>query len=142
MLGTGSSGPPKERPCTIAVIERDGRVLMGRKAPGVGIYPNKWLLPGGGLLPHETNFEGLKREVFEETGLEVVSAKPILYQEDIVTRDGQVVKCQFFTYLAEAKGEPGPSEELVELRWFSKAEFQEADIPPVTAEVFKHLGWL
>ena len=55
--------------CASAVIVREGRVLLGRRAgePGRG----QWDIPGGFLNPWEHPADGAMREVREETGLEV-----------------------------------------------------------------------
>ena len=58
-----------------AVIVRDGRALIVRRAhePRKG----EWSLPGGLLQLGESLAEGAKREVREETGLDVQMGPPI-----------------------------------------------------------------
>ena len=61
-----------------AFIERDGKILILREA---GTYidstqTGKYDVPGGRLLPGENFAEGLKREVREETGLDVEFGTP------------------------------------------------------------------
>jgi len=51
------------------LIVRDGRVLLIRR--GKEPFKGYWSLPGGGVEPGETMREAVKREVREETGLEV-----------------------------------------------------------------------
>ena len=60
--------PQVTRLAAYAVIERDGRFLLCRIAPG---YPaaGKWTLPGGGIEFGEDPAEGVIREIEEETGL-------------------------------------------------------------------------
>ncbi len=52
------------------IVERDGRVLMIRRAlqPGIGL----WSIPGGYVDRGEVVEEAAAREALEETGLEVV----------------------------------------------------------------------
>jgi len=52
-----------------AVVWKDGRVLMVRRGrpPGEGI----WSLPGGLQLLGETVADGIRREIAEETGVEI-----------------------------------------------------------------------
>ena len=52
-----------------AVVIEDGRLLLVERAhpPGEGL----WAVPGGQVHPGETLVEAVRREVQEETGLEV-----------------------------------------------------------------------
>ena len=52
-----------------AVIERDGRVLIGQRLPG-GRHPGKWEFPGGKVEPGEEPRAALARELREELGIE------------------------------------------------------------------------
>ncbi len=54
----------------IAVVEHQGKVLIGRRPPGVPLA-GLWEFPGGKVLPGETPEEAAVRECREETGLEV-----------------------------------------------------------------------
>lgn len=66
-----------------AVIVNDGKVLVLREAPtyGEGTNRGKYHLPGGRVEKGENIFDALKREVFEETGLEVEIEYPIYVGE-------------------------------------------------------------
>jgi len=61
----------KTRIVSAALIEKEGKILMGNKAPGRGPYPNTWRLPGGGVEEGETLEQALIREVKEEIGLDI-----------------------------------------------------------------------
>ncbi|WP_218028338.1 NUDIX domain-containing protein [Nocardia yamanashiensis] len=51
-------------------IERDGAILLIRRAPGV-FLSGRWELPGGGVEPGELPEAAAIREVSEETGLAI-----------------------------------------------------------------------
>jgi len=58
---------------TRAVIhDQEGLVLFVRRTDN-----RKWVMPSGALELEETLFEGIQREVKEETGLDVVAATPM-----------------------------------------------------------------
>ena len=68
----------KSRPRRSAIlVTRDdrGRVLLVRQRGGP--FKAAWLLPGGGLEPGESFDAAMRREVLEETGLDVISAHEI-----------------------------------------------------------------
>lgn len=97
---------------------RDGRVLLGRRA--VEPAQGRWDIPGGFLEPWEHPADGARREVAEETGLQVrltrlLSVVMDTYHDRDYTRN--------LYYLAEViGGSEQPADDLTELGWFSPAE--------------------
>jgi 8-oxo-dGTP diphosphatase len=63
--------PPRvQRPAAYAVVVADGSVLLTRLAGS-----NLWTLPGGGIDHGEHPSDAVRRETFEETGLELQGAR-------------------------------------------------------------------
>lgn len=61
-----------------AMISADQkRVLIARRPSNVD-QGGLWEFPGGKLAPYETGLEGLKRELHEELGVEIVRARPLI----------------------------------------------------------------
>jgi 8-oxo-dGTP diphosphatase len=106
-----------------AAIVRDGKVLVVRRArkPALGLYT----MPGGVVEAGETLFEAVKREVREETSLEIEPVALAGHREAIV-RDGDGKVERHFVILCFAArwiaGEPALNEELDETRWLPPAE--------------------
>jgi 8-oxo-dGTP diphosphatase len=91
-------------------------VLLGRRAfdPGKGL----WDLPGGFLHEDEHPLDGLRREIREETTLEI---EPIDFLGFwLEPYDGRIVLCLAWTAHGRGKAEAG--DDLVELRWFDPDE--------------------
>ncbi len=61
-----------------AFVERDGKILVLRESGSYaeGTQIGRYDVPGGRLQPGEHFADGLKREVREETGLDVEFGKP------------------------------------------------------------------
>ena len=96
-----------------AVLEHEGRVLLGRRRddPRAGA----WDLPGGFLEEGEDAVAGLRREVREETGLEIEPVEFLGTWSEPYWR--RTVLC--LTWLAHVTGgDERPGDDLVELRWF------------------------
>jgi len=56
---------------TAAVIQKNGRVLLAQR-PATGLLGGMWEFPGGTMEKQDDNLEAcLKREIFEELGVEV-----------------------------------------------------------------------
>ena len=61
------------------VLNKDGKILVlqrSKKAAGGG----KWSLPGGALGQNESPIDSIKREIVEETKLEVTDVKPFSFK--------------------------------------------------------------
>jgi mutator protein MutT len=64
------------RPAAYAIIVNEGRLLLVRLRPTM-----KFHLPGGGIEPGETPEETVRREVREETGIEI-EVGPLAHYEE------------------------------------------------------------
>jgi ADP-ribose pyrophosphatase YjhB (NUDIX family) len=115
-------------PATEAVcFDEDGRVLLGRRAidPGAGL----WDLPGGFLHEDEHPLDALRREIREETSLELEAIDFLGFW--LEPYDGRIVLC--LTWTARASGEGRAGDDLVELRWFPPEE-----LPGAAELAFSH----
>lgn len=63
-----------------ALFDAQGRVLIAQRPAGKHMAGG-WEFPGGKLETNEDRFEGLKRELREELGVEVLSATPLISYE-------------------------------------------------------------
>jgi 8-oxo-dGTP diphosphatase len=59
-----------------AVIERDGRILIGQRKAG-GRHALKWEFPGGKVEPGEEPRAAVVRELQEELGIEAVAGEQL-----------------------------------------------------------------
>lgn len=60
----------------LGVIRRtDGKYLITKRSPNKAWAPGWWEVPGGAVQAGETSKEAVKREIFEETGLDITHAK-------------------------------------------------------------------
>jgi ADP-ribose pyrophosphatase YjhB (NUDIX family) len=73
----------KERRITVrGIVFKKGRLLAQRLKPGSdGKIKNYWATPGGGLEPGESLYEGLRREMTEETGVQPKIGKLLFVQQ-------------------------------------------------------------
>lgn len=105
-----------------ALIERDGRVLLGRRAthPGAG----RWDIPGGFLEEGEHPIAALRREIREETGLEIEPGEFIgAWMQPYEHRN-----VLSLTWSARpCGGIERAGDDLAELRWFAPHELPEPD---------------
>jgi 8-oxo-dGTP pyrophosphatase MutT (NUDIX family) len=56
----------------LAIISKDDKILLTKRTQNV-IFPNAWVLPGGHLDQNENLEDCAKREIQEETGINVDS---------------------------------------------------------------------
>lgn len=114
-------------PAVQALVVRDSRVLLARRdrEPGAG----KWDLPGGFLEEGEEPLDGLRRELREETGLEV---NPVAFLGAFVEPylDRFVLG---LTWQAVAEGDAAAADDVAEVRWFAADE-----LPPANEFAFPH----
>ena len=113
-----------------AVLERDGKVLVGQRKPEQA-HPLKWELPGGKVEPGESPAAALVRELQEELAIQVRQWEEIARYD--FTYPGKNPIELFFYRVSQYAGEP---QNLIfhAMQWVAAHElltvdFLEGDIP-------------
>jgi 8-oxo-dGTP diphosphatase len=118
------------------VIDETGRFLLSRESDG------RWDLLGGGLEHGEDPIVGLKREVQEETGLEVTYVSPtpkyFTTASRFSTRFGQDTYVANVIYeIKLASLDFTPSDECQELKFFNVDEASKIDGHPTVPKLIE-----
>lgn len=98
------------------IFSKDGYILLGKSASG--LYSDAWLIPGGGIDTDESDLDALKREILEETGVDIADAKIVKLNgigsgqsEKVLPETGErvMVVMNFHDFLVEL---PYPASEI------------------------------
>ncbi len=108
-----------------AVIKNsEGKILLVRHKPErEGYWKGKWICPGGRLDYGESIEAGIKREVKEETNLDIELIKPLIPFERIVGQELHVIYIDFIAKVAG--GELFPGSDVGEVVFVDGAELLE-----------------
>ena len=119
-----------------AIVIKDGRVLLVKRAA----EPNKglWAIPGGSLELGETLSAGAKREILEETGIEVKVKDPV-YAFDYCEKDKEG-KIRFHFVIVDMladyiRGDLKAADDALEARWLSPEDLENLELSVNTAIV-------
>jgi ADP-ribose pyrophosphatase YjhB (NUDIX family) len=110
------------------VLDGSGRVLLARRAhePEEGL----WDSPGGFLEEGEEPVSGLRRELLEETGLEIEVRDFVgVFMDRYGDTPDAVATLNLVWEATVISGEPVPADDVSELRWFPR------DALPADAEL-------
>lgn len=127
-----------------AIVWKEGRVLMVQrgKPPRAGI----WSLPGGAQMLGETVAEGIRREIAEETGIEI-ELLGLVEVIDSVQRDGSGRVLYHYTIVDFAArwvaGEAVAGDDAADVAWVDPADLHRLDLWDETVRVIeKSRAWL
>lgn len=128
------SGATRAIHVVAAILIQAGRICITRRREDVH-QAGKWEFPGGKLEPQEDSLSGLKRELNEELGIEVLEASPFVrlshrYAELDVLLDVWRVH----SYRGSPHGR-----ESQELRWANVQELQPEHFPAADRPVLRRL---
>ena len=104
-----------------AVVERDGKVLVARRKPGL-VAGGLWEFPGGKLEEGESAEKGLAREIEEELGVgarvgELLCSVPF---------EGELASFELVVFRTELLGDDFRLTDHDEVRWLDPAEMDES----------------
>ncbi|MFC1912626.1 NUDIX domain-containing protein [Chloroflexota bacterium] len=129
-----------------AIIEdAAGRVLLAKHVPERGgFWQGKWICPGGKLELGETIEDGIKREVREETQLEVDLIRALPALDTIVRSDGDIaLHVIYIDYLARVSGGTlKAGDDIGEAIWVEKKRIPEiwSELHDDTKRLFRIAG--
>lgn len=116
------------------IINNNEILLVKRKFPP---HEGKWAPPGGFLDDGESIGECVKREVKEETGLDV-KIKGLISSVTVQDHEKDRVNRINFSLCSQPKGKKrDKSEECVSIRWFDLDKVSSADLMPVVRKVLE-----
>ncbi len=108
------------------LLDGEGRVLLVRRAHDP--HGGTWDVPGGFLEEGEAPVDGLRRELREETGLEV---EPGRFVDALLDRYGTgedaATTLNLYWEATAAGGEAEAGDDAAEVRWFPRDELPPED---------------
>jgi 8-oxo-dGTP diphosphatase len=135
------SGAERLVPCVGAVVLDDaGRLLLVRRGrePSRGL----WSVPGGRVESGETGPDAVRREVREETGLDVVVGEPVGTVR-IPAGDGVVYDVTDYRgTLADPAQQPSAGDDADEVLFADAAVLDELPCTPLLLETLREWGAL
>jgi 8-oxo-dGTP diphosphatase len=120
------------------LIVEDGKVLLVRR--GKEPHKDHWSLPGGGVEPGERLRDTVKREVREETGLDVEVGPVAGYREGNVGTDRHYLVLAF--HCRVIGGQLCAGDDAAECAFVDPADLPALLTTPALADVFHDAGLL
>lgn len=140
------------------ITSKDGKIFQGMKDPHQGgVYTDCWHILGGGVDDGETKEQALRREIIEETGIDIAPYKITLVDdsgegesEKIAKENGEKVLCKmkFYVYKVEIDDKVADeisvslNDDLEKYVWTDIAELKNKKLTPPSEELFKRLGYI
>jgi 8-oxo-dGTP diphosphatase len=120
------------------VIIANGRTLLIRR--GNAPLEGQWSIPGGMLELGESISEGVRRELAEETGIEVRVLDLIEVFERLIPGDGGRTRYHFviLDYLCEmVGGEAKAASDVTDVAWAGEEELKKYELTAIATRVIK-----
>jgi 8-oxo-dGTP diphosphatase len=123
------------------IVNSDGKVLVLREAATYkdGTNVGKYHVPGGRLEKGESFLDGLRREVREETGLEITPLYPLHVDEwrPVIREVEHHIIAVFMLCELQSDGTVAVSDEHDEALWIDPAESEQYALLPAEARAIK-----
>ena len=137
------------------IFSSDGKVLLGHNKKG-GTYQGMLVIPGGGIEEGETQLEAVRREMLEETGIDISRAS-IEQLEGTVTGESEktlndtnevvLMKMEFYDFVVKFDQEAETitltfESDFGSAQWYTSTELHNAFLGPNTKSTLQKLRFL
>ena len=120
------------------VVIENGRALLIRR--GSAPLEGQWSIPGGMLELGESIVEGVRRELAEETGIEVRVLELIEVFERVIPGESGRIRYHFviLDYLCEmVSGEARAASDVIDVAWAGEEELEKFALTPIAIRVIR-----
>jgi 8-oxo-dGTP diphosphatase len=107
------------------VTNKEGKILINKLKGGP--YAGFFCIPGGGVNPGELSFDTIKREIKEETGIEIAGDTRAFGFCELIRSFGGTHRVVLLFH-AKGNGDPKETEEA-EAKWMEIEEAEKDSIP-------------
>lgn len=126
-----------------AVIQRGNEILLTQRGsePGKGL----WSIPGGVVELGETLHEALRREVQEETGLEIEVKEIVGYNDNIIKDEQGHIRFHYVNIFFRARAKRGrvqAASDATDAQCVPLYRLKEYNLSPGVIKLFEELGLL
>ena len=137
------------------LISKDKKLFQGKKDPlKGGVYLDFWHIPGGGVEVGEEKIEALRREIAEETGIDISSYDIELVDDvgrgesektDRISGERMICKMHFFVYKVDINDciasdiNVSLDDDLVAYQWTPIDKLDTVAVTPPSRELFKRI---
>lgn len=122
------------------VVREDKKFLIIKRLPTEISHPDTWTIPGGKAEEEEHVLQVLKREVGEETGLDIEDRYDFLWDYAFTRPDGHTVKGFCFRVWPKA-GEVKLEDGRQEYAWIGVEDVDKYEFSPELVEAIKNTAW-
>ena len=126
---------PNPKIVVAAVIEVEGRILIGKRKQGK-MHPGKWEFPGGTLEEGETPEQCLQRELLEELAVITEIGDLLCTNEYIYTPDWVIRLLVYKTTVISGSFNLNAHDEI---RWVRPADLAVYDFPEADRPILEKL---
>ena len=134
----------KEKQVALAMILREGKLLIMERKDENPMWDHKWEFPGGKVDPGETHDQTVKREILEETGLVIDQTQFLgVHSHDWNLQNGDVLRVHLHCHLANVDQEMITFEEdhAYQYKWIDPKTIGDWDLLEANFELAKNLLW-
>ena len=139
---------------TAMIYSKDHKLLLGKKyLTGGGVYIDCWHIPGGGVDEGEDLITALKREMLEETGIDISKYEAELVdnkgkgESEKTLKIGEKVLCKmdFNVYKVQINDQDAAeiklnlADDLEKAMWVEESELKNIKLTPPSITLFKRL---
>lgn len=133
----------KTRIVASALIRHKNTYLFIKQDKKDGAYRGTLHLPGGGIEDGESIKDGIRREVREETNLELANLVPFDFFEDFLDYKGEYTHLIYLRFTANSITQNAiPASDAKEIVWLTKEQVETSNQNYATINMLKKLGFI